>query len=83
MVPGGRPVGPDRNALDAMIKRSGVSMADVARGCGVTEQAVQSWCTGRTVPGVVNAAKLAAVLGVTVDEVITAVTAPAQGQSGG
>ena len=71
---------PPRNALDRLIKQSGVTQADVARKCGVTVPAVQSWVAGRAAPGAANAVKLADVLGVTVAEIVTALPVRTQGK---
>ena len=57
-------ISPDR--LRQAVERSGYSAAEVARRCGVTTQAMQSWLTGMKSPTASNLGALALITGCSV-----------------
>ena len=54
--------------IAAAMKSAGLSRAELARRVGVSPAAASQWCLGTSTPTVDNLTKIAAALGVSLDE---------------
>ena len=59
--------------LKNLIKGKGLTQTDVAVKLGVHQTLVSQWCHGKSNPSIFDAEKLAALLGVSVEEIIRCV----------
>lgn len=62
------------HAIKELRERAGFTQAEVAEAVGVTQSTVSQWEGGKTYPNIAKLRKLAAVLGCSVDDLLSGET---------